>query len=184
MMKRTARPVLFCLGLAAAAALGPAMPAVAQPSTQMEVAVKATYLYKLAPFVDWPPDDNGQPLTICVVGADPFGGTLDRAVAGQAFGPRPYIIARVDTIGPDSTCNVAFIGGSAAQSVAGALRAVHGLPVLTVTDEGDPAGIVDFTVQDGRVRFRIDQRAATENGLTISSKLLSLALSVKGGIRP
>ena len=154
------------------------------PTAQLEVAVKATYLYKLAPFIDWPAGNAAQPFTICVVGSDPFGAILDQAVAGQAFGARPYLIARVDTIGAGSTCNVAYIGGSASQSVANALQAVHGRPVLTVTDANDPSGIVDFAVQDGRVRFRIDQRAATENGLTISSKLLNLALSVKGGIRP
>ncbi len=183
-MKQAARPVLLSLGLAMIALLGLRAPAALAQASQLETAVKATYLYKLAPFVTWPPGDSTQPFTICIVGADPFGDTLDRAVAGQSFGARPYLIARVETIGPGSTCNVAYIGGSGAQSISAAMRAVHGLPVLTVTDSSDDAGIVDFAVQDGRVRFRIDQRAATENRLVISSKLLNLALSVKGGIRP
>jgi hypothetical protein len=38
--------------------------------------------------------------------------------------------------------------------------------------------MVDFTLHQGKVRFRIDQAAAEANGLTVSSKLLSLALSV------
>ena len=182
-MKPAARPVLFFLGAAVMAIVSLAVPARAQ-TAQLEVAVKASYLYKLAPFVDWPRNDVGQPLIICVVGADPFGDTLDRAIAGQSFGARPFVIARVDTIGPDSTCNIAYIGGSATQSTATALRAIHGLPVLTVTDGTDPAGIIDFAIQDGHVRFRIDQRMATESHLAISSKLLNLALSVKGGIQP
>lgn len=183
-MRQAARPVLFCLGVVVTTIMGFAMPAAQAQTAQLEVAVKASYLYKLAPFVDWPQNDAGQPLVICVVGSDPFGETLDRAVAGQSFGARPFVIARVDTIGPDSTCNIAYIGGSAAQSTSKALHAIQGMPVLTVTDGTDPAGIIDFAVQDGRVRFRIDQRAATENHLPISSKLLNLALSVKGGIQP
>jgi hypothetical protein len=53
--------------------------------------------------------------------------------------------------------------------------------VLTVTDaEEEPraTGIVNFLVVDNRVRFEIDQRAAAENHLVISSKLLSLASRV------
>ena len=56
---------------------------------------------------------------------------------------------------------------------------MRGAPVLTVTDDaGDPAarGMIDFVLRDGRVRFRIDPRAAERSGLVISSKLLSLAV--------
>jgi hypothetical protein len=59
---------------------------------------------------------------------------------------------------------------------------VHGLPVLTVTDRsagGTEAGIIDFVVQDNRIRFAIDSDAASANGVTISSELLKLALTVK-----
>ncbi len=150
----------------------------AEAGTPLETTVKATYLYKLAPFVTWPDGGNG-PFTICVVGQDPFGAQLDRAVAGQSLGTRPFQIVRMDSITPQSVCQIAYIGGSRDQSVAGALRAVQGAPVLTVTDEGDASGIVEFAVRDNRVRFRIDQAAAVDNRLTISSKLLSLALTVK-----
>src|SRR5581483_8974891 len=82
----------------------------------------------------------------------------------------------------DPGCTVAFAAGSAAQ-VAADLAALHGSPVLTVTDGAtDPAatGIINFVVVDGRVRFEIDARAAAANRLTISSKLLSLATRVTG----
>jgi hypothetical protein len=53
--------------------------------------------------------------------------------------------------------------------------------VLTVTDSGagGGAGIIDFVVRDNRVRFDINDEAAAQNGLVISSKLLNLALNVK-----
>jgi len=161
------------IALAAMAWLASA-PAHAQDS--LVTAVKATYLYKFAPFVSWPPKPG--PFVICVVGHDPFGPVLDQAVTGQGVAGRPFVIARVDMIGPDSTCDIAYIGGSDAQSAQSALDAVRASPMLTVTDEGRPRGIIDFTVQDGRVRFRIDQARAQTNGLIISSKLLNLAVSV------
>ena len=39
--------------------------------------------------------------------------------------------------------------------------------------------MIHFTVVDGRVRFLIDQGSATARGLTISSRLLALAVEVK-----
>ena len=147
----------------------------------LDLAVKATYLYKLAPFVDWPqgafagPDS---PFDLCVIGDDPFGPILDRAVAGQRVGAHPIIVHRLPTAAARSGCELAFVEGSKDQTVREALRQLSGSPVLTVTDNQASRGIVDFITEDGRVRFRIDDQAASENGLTISSKLLSLAISV------
>ena len=172
MVKRAKR---FGLSIAAAVWFAGA-PTHAQDS--LETAVKATYLYKFAPFVTWP--QRPGPFVICVVGRDPFGPVLDQAVAGQSINGRPVVIARVDMVGRGSSCDIAYIGGSSMQSVQGALDAIHNTSMLTVTDEGRPRGIIDFTVQDGRVRFRIDQARAQANGLTISSKLLNLARIVHG----
>jgi YfiR/HmsC-like len=39
--------------------------------------------------------------------------------------------------------------------------------------------MIHFTVAGGRVRFFIDEAAAAERGLSISSRLLALALGVR-----
>ena len=57
-------------------------------------------------------------------------------------------------------------------------------PILTVSDiKGFTAygGIIQFKLVDNKVRFTINIDAATRAGLTISSKLLSLATVVQGG---
>ncbi len=153
----------------------------------LELAVKAAYLYKLAPFVDWPPGalDPQGPFNLCVVGRDPFGSVLDRAVAGQVIGGRPIAVRRLRTIDKGSGCQLAFLAGSPAQSVKDGLHALQGAPVLTVTDGAAAPGIVDLVLSGGRVRFRIDDETARASRLAISSKLLSLAVSVtsKPGLR-
>jgi hypothetical protein len=56
------------------------------------------------------------------------------------------------------------------------------MPVLTATDaihEAAAKGIVNFVIVNDRVRFEIDNVTAIRDGLAISSKLLSLALSVR-----
>lgn len=153
------------------------VPAWAQGS--VEYAVKAAYLYKFGAFVDWPPRrfaDAASPLVVCVVGRDPFGARLDRVTTGQTSGGRPVVVRRLETIAADTACHIAFLGGGRLQSHAEAARALRGAPVLTVGDSDDAPTIVRFVIVSNRVRFVIDQRAAAEAGLPISSKLLNLAV--------
>lgn len=165
--------------------LAMAWPAWAQPGAGgVEYAVKAAYLYKLAPFVEWPSAvfaTPSSPLVLCVAGDDPFGETLDEAVQGQRIGPRPLVVRRMPTVEPGAACHILYAAGSKTQSAEAAVREVEGAPVLTVTDQsrGGAGGVVQFVVRDGRVRFDIDLGAAARNRMSISSKLLSLALSVR-----
>ena len=159
-----------------------ATPAGAQ-APDLELAVKATYLYKLAPFVVWPtsalagPDD---PLVICIQGQDPFGPIVDHAVEGQRVGSHPVLVRRVARLDRSASCQIAYVGGSATQSVGQALAAVDGSPVLTVTDadHGATKGIVHLLLDGGKVRFAINTARAERNGVGISSKLLALAVEV------
>lgn len=165
--------------------LWPIHMAAAQDAALVEYAVKAAYLYKFAPFVEWPPgafDGASGAVNLCVVGFDPFGPILDETVEGQAIGGRPIALRRLPTVDADAGCHILYAGGSPAQPIPGILDAVAGTPVLTFTDATltpDDKGIVHFVVQENRVRFEIDDQAAAENGLLISAKVLSLALSVK-----
>jgi YfiR/HmsC-like len=147
----------------------------------LDTTVKAVDLCKFAPFVDWPPDAIGPahaPVVLCVVGNDPFGSVLDRAVARQQVGDHPILVRRMAVALPNPPCQIMFLGGSPTQPIAEALRLEQSAPVLTVTDGSNPAGIIDFVVERGRVRFRIDEAAAAAHGLTIRAQLLKLATSV------
>jgi hypothetical protein len=168
-----------CLAAIAGIVTATATGALAQPD--LELAVKATYLVKLAPFVDWPTAASGEatsPLAICVAGRDPFGALLDRAAAGQKIADHPLVVRRIAAVTPDPPCQILFLGGSATQSVRGGLQVVREAPVLTVTDGAASPGVIDFVLDQGHVKFRIDDAAAAEHGLTIRSQLLNLAVSV------
>jgi hypothetical protein len=163
-----------------------AAPATAQP---METAVKAAFLPKFAPYATWPAaalPAAGAPYVICVVGRDPFGALIDDAITDARRETTPIGVRRLPRIERNSGCHIAYLGGSAAQPVPAALQAVEGAPVLTVTDArvGRDRGMVHFELRSGRVRFHIDNAAAARANLALSSKLLSLALSVKQRGRP
>ncbi len=181
------RASLWCrLGLSAALFL--AVSPLRAADATLEYDVKATFLYKFAPFVDWPPgsfDQPGAPFVLCIVGADPFAAPIESAVAGQRIGDRAVVLRHLSVADGRSGCHLMFLAGSPAQSVAQALDAVRGSPTLTVTDSaaGTPPGVVQFVVVGGRINFNIDTVAAAQNHLTISSKLLALAHAVTQGDR-
>jgi len=168
--------------LAVALAAGAAS---AAEDKSLEYSVKAAYLAKFGNFVHWPDSVFTSPasaINLCVAGEDPFGETLDKAVSGQHVGERPIAVRRLKTVERNSGCQILYIAGSSAQSVVQALDAVRGASVLTVTDaasDDNAAGIVRLVVKDNHVRFDIDDQAASQCGLTISSELLKLALTVK-----
>ena len=65
--------------------------------------------------------------------------------------------------------------------MARALDLIEGEPVLTVTDEAISAtrGIIHFEIAENRVRFHIDEAQASREGLSLNSRLLGLALTVR-----
>jgi hypothetical protein len=172
------RVVLAALG--ALLAVG-AAPALAQPT---DVQVKAAFLPRFARYVTWPPaaaPKGADPFLLCVVGADPFGPALDQAVRSQLVDGRRIVVRRLETADGAERCHIAFVDGSKSRPVAPMLAAVSARPVLTVTDQaaGGTRGIIHFAVVSGRVRFFIDDAAAAKRGMTISSRLLALAVGVR-----
>ncbi|MGQ0740990.1 MAG: YfiR family protein [Alphaproteobacteria bacterium] len=146
----------------------------------LETAIKATYLYKFAPFVEWPAGPEG-PFGLCVMGKDPFGDALDDAVYAEKINGRPIKVQRIKSASAAKGCHILYIGGDHRQ-VAAALNRLRSLPVLTVTDlprDAQAKGVVNFVIVDNHVRFEIDDAAAAENGLVISSKLLRLSRGVR-----
>jgi hypothetical protein len=173
-------------GLVAALLVAIAAPNAAHAqSRSLEYAVKANYLVRFAAFVQWPPAAFATattPVAICVLGPDPFGEALDRAASGQVINGRSIVVRRLARHDRRSGCHILYLGRSDGVDVVEALANVDGEAVLTVTDSarGAERGVVHFAVADNRVRFYIDERAAGRAGLAISSRLLSLALSVTG----
>jgi hypothetical protein len=177
-------PRLRSIGAVAMLVLAWAGGSAAAQDRSLEYAVKATYLYKFIPFVAWPSgtfSTAASPFDICIIGDSSFAVLVTNGVAGQNNGGHPLAVRRVTTIAEESTCQVLFISNGDAAVMNAALVAVRGKPVLTVTDAAPSGehGVVNFVLLGDRVRFEIDLGQAARNGIAISSKLLSLAVTVQ-----
>jgi hypothetical protein len=163
--------------LAVLLACMPAFSSIAgQPST--EYRIKAAFLYNFTSFVTWPKELAAQPVfTLCVFGNDPFGKLLDK-LAGKSVKNSQLMVRRLDSLALLDQCQLVFISEMSNDRLGAALTLLHGLPVLTVSDTHgftELGGIIEFRIIENKVRFDINIDAAESSGLSISSKLLSLA---------
>lgn len=169
---------LLVVFAALAGALGGAQ---AQPT---EEAVKAAFLPRFARYVDWPPASQpatGADFQLCVIGHDPFRRLLDQSAAAESIDGRRVQVRRMASAANAAGCHLAYVRGGAPADTGRLLMALRGHPVLTVTDAsaGTQRGMIHFANLGGRVRFFIDEAQAAERGLSISSRLLALAVSVR-----
>lgn len=168
--------VILLLALAASATRADAAPT--------DAAVKAAFLPRFARYVTWPAAARPvqpAPLVLCTVGRDPFGRLLEQSITGQEVDGHRILVRRLASATGIRLCHVAFVGGSPSQPTGQLLAAIGRQPILTVTDASyaSQRGIIHFTIVSGRVRFFIDEAAAAERGLAISSRLLGLAVAVR-----
>lgn len=160
-------------------------PLAAQASPPSEYQVKATYLYNFGKFVEWPARAlaEGDSFAICILGRDPFGPILDATLAGETLKGKPAVARRIARVQDAAGCRILFISSSERAQVPHILATVSKMAVLTVSDIAgfaERAGMVQFVLDDCRVRFELNVAPAASAGLTLSAQLLQVAKSVRG----
>ena len=149
-----------------------------------EYQVKAAYLFNFLKFVEWPGDPlantNGH-WVIGIVGDDPFGDDLAQIVSGKTVQGHELLVRRFQSGEDLRACHVLFISASEKKRLPSMLAALSGSSVLTVGDMDhfiESGGMIQFVIENKRVRFAIDVGASSRARLKVSSKLLSLARTV------
>jgi hypothetical protein len=158
----------------------------AQSSSAGEYQVKAAFLFNFAKFVEWPTgsfSDASAPLQICVFGRDPFGEELRNITTGKTVNGRKLEVDIVVDLQHARSCHILFIASSVRMPTKQIAEGLRGASVLTVGDSqgfAEQGGMINFVLENDRVQFEVNRKAADQAGLKISSKLLSVAKLVIG----
>jgi len=172
-----ALPVMLVALLSCASAFS-----MADDSQTTEYKLKAAFLYNFSRFVTWPENtlqENGK-FNLCILGNDPFRELLD-PLSGKSIQKSSLNIKRLATLDQGHACQIIFISQTGSRGLKHIMSVLKKQPVLTVSDIEDfttYGGIIQFKLVDNKVRFNINIDNASHAGLTISSKLLSLATIV------
>jgi hypothetical protein len=157
-----------------------------------EYLIKAGFIYNFANLVQWPSTSFSQadsPIVIAVLGEERFGTTLDRVLQGKKIDGHPFVVKYlrssselVKSVGKPKECQILYVSSSAMTHLSEAIQVVRGLPVLTIGETPGFAkngGMINFVLEDNRVRFEVNVKAAKDADLNISSRLLALARIVQ-----
>jgi hypothetical protein len=146
-----------------------------------EYQIKAAFLFNFAKFVEWPSDafsDTNAPIVIGVLGKNVFGSDLENTIRDKKVNNRIFKFKNFTAASEATNCHILFISSSEKENFAKIVTGLH-RNILTVSEtEGfiQAGGMVNFLIQDSKIRFQISDDAAKKAGLKVSSKLLSLAL--------
>ncbi len=156
----------------------------------VERQVKAAYLFKFASFVEWPDGAfalPSTPLVIGVAGNDALAEQLDYVAAGRAINGHNVQVRRVRRGDKLAGLHILFVGGSDRAAVTEWIDGARSGAVLTVSDtpEAFAAGcMVNFVINDEKVRFEVAMRHVNAGHIRISARMLSVASRVWPGGGP
>jgi hypothetical protein len=179
-VQRNSLPLLLLAALVSGA-FPRSIDAAAAPS---EDQVEAVFVFNFSHFVEWPPQSfaaPSDPFIIGILGRDPFGAHLDEVVRGEQINGHPLQVQRFRSLADIERCQILFIDRSESGRIGQILAALNGRSTLTVSQADGAAEhgvMIQFAVEDSRVRLRINVESARAAGLTISSKLLRPAAIV------
>jgi hypothetical protein len=176
---RTTR--IAATGILFAAILASGTAAEPQSQPKSEYALKAVFLYNFCRFIEWPKSafaSPTEPITICVIGEDPFGSLLEEAVHGETLRGRAVQIERHRK--PDSVgnCHLLFVSRSEAGRTDAILAAVAGKSIVTVGETDaflGRGGMIALMAERNRIRLHINPSLLRAANLDVSSKLLRVA---------
>ena len=148
------------------------------PSVQADI--KASFIYTLAKYVQWPPrmfPSAGAPVVIGVFGDDSLRQALERLASGKRIDGRPILVTSIARPSSLGMCHILFIGVSESGRLREALAETRGRSVLTVGESEhfvETGGVLELALVEAMVRFKVNLEVADRDGLRISSKILAL----------
>lgn len=144
----------------------------------------AAFLLNFVKFTSWPDGTLGasSALSVCVLDNDRVADELTVLARTTRIEGREIAVRRVTLQQGLQQCQVLYGGDVDHRRTGPLLDATSDQPILTVgasSDFAERGGVANFFVDNGRMRFAVNPKAAERANLRISSRLLSLARIVQ-----
>jgi len=146
--------------------------------------IQAVYLFRFIQFIEWPATAKSQqnPVAhLCVLGDDPYGETLDKAMQkGENIIDVDINIHRIRRLQQvySASCHMLFVSQSKVYTQQRIINELANQPILTISESEDFAeqgGMIQFVQKKSRVSFIVNRESLDKAGLKASSRLLTIA---------
>ena len=154
-----------------------------------ENTIKAVLFQKLARYVEWPQETHinkpEKPFVIGVFGNGPMGELLKRIYeySGHKINDKAVTIVFFSQPEQITITDVLFINKTDEETLEKVLMQLTGKPVLTISDTegyGEKGVLVNFFVENEKVRFEINLPVFYEHGLSVDFRLRNIAHVIGG----
>jgi hypothetical protein len=155
------------------------------PSDSSEYFLKAGFIYNFAKLVEWPTGALGSPssaIVIGVLGDDSVARIIEDVVSGKKLDGHTFAVKRLKW-SKDFVCNCQMLFITAREnSHTDEIVARKTPSVLTIAETpgfGKRGVMINFILEESKIRFEANVEAARQAGLNVSSRLLNLAKIVQ-----
>jgi len=141
----------------------------------IEYKVKALYIIRLAAFITWPENPENETFKICIESSDPVSIQLKQSSISVVKGRKLEIIDLTSDLSI-SQCNFLYLSQGKINS------AITKTPIVTVSSQAGFAkqgGMIEFYIENTKVRMKANLQSANDAGIKLSSKLIRLLKIVK-----
>jgi YfiR/HmsC-like len=161
--------------------LAPGTSFAADPQTLSEYQIKAGFFFNFTRFVEWPEsafETATSPILACITGETPLTDLVTDVAVGKIVNGRAVSIRRVKASDDLRRCNLLFISAAEERRAAEILAGLKKTSTLTVGETpgfAQAGGMINFSIQENRVKLELNLDATTRAGLKVNSKLIAVS---------
>jgi hypothetical protein len=150
-----------------------------------EYRVKAAFLFNFCRYTTWPKDSfkkKDAPLDLIVIGKNPFGNLLDKALEGKFADDHPFQVQYVSSLNKDLEPHLVFVADLKDEDRDAIIKWYRGKKTLVIGDQkgfAELGSCANFLIEAKGIRFEVNTEEVKKSGLEISSRLLQHAFIVK-----
>ncbi len=140
---------------------------------------EAMYIYNFLRHVNWPESGTSENFVIGVMGNSETYEQLVQYTAGRMVGTKSIVMKKIETSEEAIACQLVFVPTNKSAKISELKNRLGDKSCLIVSEkEGSNAlgSTIEFVIEDGKLRFRIDDERAKKQNLLISRTLLDMSI--------
>lgn len=143
--------------------------------------IHSMMVYNFAKYINWPSNTSAGNFVIAVMGDDEVYNTMKGWYENKVIGSQKIVVKKFNSPNEIQDCHVLYVGDEQASHFSTIKSYVTGKSTLIITNKsglGKMGSMINFVEIEGKMRFELNQRAATTANLQISSQLVGMAILI------
>lgn len=149
--------------------------------TDTQANIKASYLFQISKYTDWPDETKQGPFTIAVIGNNSLFNILRDKYANKPIGSQLLQIAYAEKVAElPSSAQIVYVSSEKDLNECLKVSKKKAMLIITELDEALESGAnINFVKQEGIIRFELNDSQSQKKGILFSDKLKGWATKLK-----